>query len=151
MIDKAMPTGNNKTLKIIVIAVVVVLAISIAYMIYQSLKKAADVAGNLAGDQALATTTRVSIDRVTYLRSVAANLWTNAVDRPWYAAWTVRDYDEAKFIDAINQCNNVNEAAVLDSFYKEQSGETLKDVIVKSFSSADSAKVKAELLAFLRK
>jgi hypothetical protein len=124
----------------------VVIIIIIIYNIYKAAKTGSNIIGQGIGNQILSQQTGVHPTRINYLRQLATDLWDNAVSRPWYAAFLVRDYDEQKFIDALNSCMDGREAKLLSQFYKQASGESLRQAVNSSFSAANKAKVNSEIL-----
>ncbi len=145
--------GANKALgknAWILNAFLIVLVIIVAVKIFKSLKLGAQSIGDTLGNEALSMQTGIATVRVASIRATAKNLWDNAVTRNWYVLLLVRDYDEDKFIDAINGMGNTKEVAMLDEFYKENAGETLGDVISKAFDNTDRTRLQTEYLTLLQ-
>lgn len=148
--DVAKTVKANKTLMLVIGIVAIIIIVAVIWKIYQGFKKGTDVVGDSIGNNAIAAQTGIQLARVSFIRGLATDLWENGVDRKW--AWrALRNYNEEKFIAAINSMVNIKEVALLDEFYKTKSAEKLWDVIDSAFSATDKAKVKTEFLGQLQK
>lgn len=137
--------GQTNWVKVAIVAIAATFIIYVIYQLYKAYQSAKDAAGKLLADQAVAENLNIPVARVSYIRSLANELWDNGVTN----YWAFYDYDEEMFITDINQMQNIKEVGLLDQFFKEKSGKRLKDVINASFSNSDKARVKADLLAYL--
>ena len=151
----ATPAGKTLNyLRWALIAVGAIALVAIIVSIYKAAKSGGNAIGNIIGDQTVSAQTGVDVNRIGYLRTLAFNLWENGVDLPFGSTslprW-MRDYDEELFIKAINACVNTKEAAVLDEFYQQKSGEQLAQVIEASFTKSDKDKCNQTILSFLLK
>lgn len=148
-------TPAGKTLNYIrwaFIAIAAIALVAIVVSIYKAAKSGGNAVGNIIGDQTVSVQTGIDVNRVSFLRTIAYNLWENGVDLPFgskAAPRWMRDYDEELFIKAINTCVNVKEASLLNEFYQQKSGEQLAQAIEASFDSSNKARCKQEILAFL--
>ncbi len=119
---------------------VILIIIFIVWKIYKASKAAGEAGGALLGINATAVKTGISPDRISYIASLGQMLWDDAVDLGnWFEA---TEYDEDMFIDALNAMQSTKELVLLDQYYRQAAGESLKKATDKSFGESDRAKVK---------
>lgn len=137
--QQAASANRAKFLNWAIIAIIVVAVCVIVWQIFKATQEGSKAIGTIIGDATVATQTGVDINRVAYLRSLGQELWFKGVERSWKTLW-VRDYNEEKFIAAINQCKDTKEASLLNQAYKTVSAESLGDAVRASFKESDIAK-----------
>ena len=143
LVDSKITKGNT-----VLNIFLMVMVVFIIYKIYKSTKVAANITGQILGNEVLSTTTGIKTDRIIYIRSEATTLWETGVQLKW-AYHGLRIYDEQMFIKTINEMVAKGEVILLDHLYQEASGERLKAVIDSRFTDSDKAKLNPQWLAVL--
>jgi hypothetical protein len=147
IVDNVMPKSlkKNKTVVTLVSVAIFIVIVIVVWKIYKGIKATSNVVGNALGNEVIAAQLGISTARVVYIRSEATRLWEKGV---WSVFW-IRNYNEEMFIVTINGMVSDKEVRLLDQLYSEASGERLRDVIDKSFTSSNKAKVNSQWLAVI--
>lgn len=126
---------------------VTIIIIVIVWKLYKAAKAAGNAAGQELGINATAIKTGISPDRISYIANLGRQLWDEEVSgATWFSN---RNYNEEAFIAALNQMQSLAELQLLDQYYRQAAGESLRHAVTKSFSAADKAAVKPKTLTAL--
>jgi hypothetical protein len=132
--------GVKKSLGLIVIIIIIVIAATVMYKIYNATKTGGQVVGDVLGNQILASTTGVPVQRISVVRQAAEDLRSN-MTIAWLVGSTM-NIDEERWIEIINRSvKSAQEAKMLSQFFRELTGKSLRTEINDSFSASEKSKI----------
>lgn len=123
---------TNPTLRYGIYAVYVAVIIGIVYVVLQIIKgahEAAGVVGEVATDKITAVKLGIDPARVTFIRTTASNLWNKSTSRDFFKLFLGFSYATGDFESAINLLSGSAEVILLNSYYTQYGGDSLRDVI----------------------
>jgi hypothetical protein len=124
--------GDKATAKIYALLniAIVVIIIVVLVKIYKSFKAGSASIGNHMGNQVISVQTGVQAARVGAIRQIAQDV-EKAITRYWITNKIMYVLD-APFVNAINKVYSAQEAQLLSQFYRENTGDSLKDILESS-------------------
>jgi len=125
-------TGSNaskkgmEVLNWVLFIVVVVAIATIAMKLMKAFKAGSETAGDIAGGAIIATQTGISIPRQSVCKSAAEDC-EHAITRVPLTGWKVWVSDDG-LVNALNRLLTPAEAALCSKYFKQISGDSLKEV-----------------------
>jgi hypothetical protein len=117
---------------------IIIIVIVVITKVYKAVKQGGKDIGNLATDVAVSAQTNIPVARLQQIRNIAEDCYKN-----WGTSWLgVADWDEPKFITAINQMQDLKELQIFCQNYTELGGVAIKDIVEASFDSSDIKRLK---------
>lgn len=117
--------GGKGTVYWVVIAIVVIAIIAVLLQVYKASKLASVAAGDIAGDAIISNQTGVSVDRIAVCRQIAVDCREGMYIVFGRVIW-VTDND---VVEALNRCRTPNEAILVSQFFREITGNSLKQIV----------------------
>lgn len=114
-----------------IIIIVVIAIIIVITKVYKAVKAGTNVIGKEIGDQILSQQTSIPVPRIKICRE-AATQCESAITRVPFIGTKIWVTDDT-IVDALNSLVSSQEATLTSQFFKEISGDSLKDVVEGGF------------------
>lgn len=132
--------SNLKWVYYAVVAVVIIAIVVVIAKVYKSWKIAQNAAGEELGNAIIATQSGVDAARIAVLKQAAVDA-ENAVSRVPLTGWKLWVDDDA-VVAACNKVVTDKEAGLMSRFYKEDTGESLRQEIIEGGYMVESSRKK---------
>lgn len=123
---------QNPTIRYALYAVYVAVIIAIVYVVLQIVKgahQAAAVVGEVATDKVTATKLGIDPARVSFIRELSSSMWNDSTHRDPFKLFFGFSYDTGSIEAAVNEMTSQTEVVLLNNYYKQLGGNSLRDVI----------------------
>ena len=124
--------ANNPALRYTMYGIYLVIIVAIIIVmvkVFKGLQSASNVAGDILTNAEMAAKTGVPVDRVTYIRTTAQNLWDKSSHSTIWSIVGAKDYTPENFVVAINNMQSDVEVRMLNQMYVQAGGDPLNTVI----------------------
>lgn len=104
--------------------------IIVVIKIFKGFQEAANATGAAATDAIMASKMNIATDRVVVIRTTAQTLWDKHTHGYLSLDYLMHGrYDSDDFVTALNAMMSVSETVLLNQYYKQAGGDSLKDVM----------------------
>lgn len=136
--------GNKSTIQWILIAAVVTVIIYVLYSIYKAAQTAGNAAGELASGAITAAETGVDVNRQKVCKQVASDCRAAVTFYPFTHAlfWVISKDFEA----SLNRLVTANEAVLTSEYFRQIAGTSLKSIATDTFTFTRSQYIKPTIL-----